>query len=98
MNQSINVEILGQRYTISGEGDEAYVRQLARYVDGKMRELADAAGTLPATKLALLTAINITHELFQSRDRQKTKESFIGKKTQDLIDTIDQQFGDLKLY
>ena len=98
MKQPIEVEIFGQRYTISGEGDEAYVRQLARYVDGKMRELAATAGNIPATKLALLTAINITHELFQSRDHQKAKESFITKKTQDLIDTIDQQFGDLKLY
>ena len=98
MKKPIEVEILGQRYSLSGEGDEAYIRDLAQYVDGKMREISKTAGSIPPTKLALLSAINITHELFNIRKNQKEKESFIGKKTQDLIDTIDQQFGDLPLY
>jgi cell division protein ZapA len=98
MSQTVEVEIFGQHYAIAGEGDEAYVRQLARYVDGKMRHLAGTAGALPTTKLALLAAINITHELFQGRNNQKTKETFVHKKTKDLIDSIDQQFADLKLY
>lgn len=98
MKHSIEVEIFGQRYTISGEGDEAYIRDLVRYVDGKMREIDATAGTIPSTKLALLAAVNIAHELFKTQKHQKAKESFIGGKTRDLIDTIDQQFGDLKLY
>jgi cell division protein ZapA len=98
MGQPIEVEIFGQRYTLSGDANEAYVRELARYVDGKMREIADAAGGIPVTKLALLVAINIAHELHRSREQQKAREAFLGNKTQDLIDTIDQEFGDLKLY
>jgi cell division protein ZapA len=98
MNQPFEVEIFDQHYTISGEGGEAYVKQLARYVDGKMRELSGTAGTLPTTKLALLAAINITHELFQIRNNQKTKDTSIHKKTKDMIDSIDRQFADLKLY
>jgi len=98
MKQPIEIEILGQRYTISGEGDEAYVRSLARYVDEKMKEISSSSATIPQTKLALLAAVNITHELFQARKQQKSKDSFVGKKTKDLIETIDQEFGDLKLY
>jgi cell division protein ZapA len=98
MKQPIEIEILGQRYSISGEGDEAYVRGLARYVDEKMKEISSSAGSIPHIKLALLAAVNITHELFQARKLQKSKDSFVGKKTKDLIETIDQEFGDLKLY
>ena len=98
MRQSIHIEILGQKYTISGEGDKEYVTKLAGYVDRKMQEIAASAGQLPQTKLALLAAVNNTHELFQALQTQKAKDSMVGKKTRDLIDSIDQQFGDLKLY
>ncbi len=100
MKRPIEVEILGQRYTIAGagEGDETYVKDLARYVDRKMQEISASAGSIPHAKLALLAAVNITHELFQVQKSQKARDTFVGKKTQDLINSIDQEFGDLKLY
>lgn len=96
--QHVEIEIMGQKYTISGEGDQNYMKTLARYVDKKIKEISTNAGNLPQTKLALLAAVNITHELFNARSQQNTKDSAVTKKTRDLIDTIDQQFGDLKLY
>ncbi len=98
MKKQIEVEIYGQSYTISGEADEQYVNKLARYVDGKMREIAKSGKNLPTTKLALLAAVNITHELFQIRQDKQSKESLIEKKTKDMIENIEEQFGDLKLY
>lgn len=94
-NQPIQVEILGQHYTIAGEGNEAYVKELARYVDAKIRELAKHTNNIPTPQLALLAAINITHELFKGREDQKNRELLLGKKHQDLINTIDQEFGDI---
>jgi len=98
VKKQVEVEIYGQSYTIAGEADEQYVTKLARYVDGKMRELAKNAKNLPTTKLALLAAVNITHELFELRHDKQAKESIIEKKTKDLIENIEEQFGDLKLY
>ncbi|MBI3994374.1 MAG: cell division protein ZapA, partial [Nitrospirae bacterium] len=95
MKKQIEVEIYGQKYTIAGEADEAYVNKLARYVDGKMRELAKTGKDLPTTKLALLAAVNITHELFELRKDKQAKESLIEKKTKDLIENIEEQFGDM---
>lgn len=98
MKNQVEIEIYGQSYTITGEADEQYVAKLARYVDGKMRELAKTTNNLPATKLALLAAVNITHELFELRQDKQVKESMIEKKTKDLIENIEEEFGDLKLY
>ena len=98
MKKQIEVEIYGQRYTIAGEADEPYVNKLARYVDGKMHELAKNGKNLPTTKLALLAAVNITHELFELRQDRQAKDSLNEKKTKDLIENIEEQFGDLKLY
>jgi len=98
VKKPIEVEIFGQSYTIAGEADEAYVNKLARYVDGKMREIAKNGKNLPTTKVALLAAVNITHELFEIRQNKQTKDSDIEKRTKDLIENIEEQFGDLKLY
>ena len=98
MKRPVEVEIMGQMYTISGEGEADYVKTLARFVDKKIQEISAKGGNLPHTKLALLAAVNIAHELFQAQRQQKAKDTFVTKKTRDLIDTIDQEFGDLKLY
>jgi cell division protein ZapA len=95
MKRPIEVEIFGQRYSVSGEGDQAYVKELAQHVDERMREIASTAGNIPPTKLALLAAINITHEFFKIQKQQKQKESIMDKKARDLIHAIDQQVGDL---
>lgn len=98
MNNQIEVEIFGQSYSLRGEGNDQYVLELARYVDGKMRDLAKTTKNLPASKLALLAAINITHELFALREEKQAKESIIEKKTKDMIESIEEQFSDLRLY
>lgn len=48
-------------------------------------------------KLAILAAINIAHELFQLRSRQKERDAIIGGKTRDIIESIEEQFEEFKL-
>jgi cell division protein ZapA (FtsZ GTPase activity inhibitor) len=58
------VEIFGQEFTIGGEPAE--VRQVAAYVDRKMCQIAaDHNGRLPANKVAVLAAMDITAELLR---------------------------------
>ncbi len=91
----IEVEIFGRRYQLKG-GDPEYVRALARYVDTKMRQIAQAAGNVSEAKAALLAAINITHELFAARGERKEKERDIAKRTRDLIESIDEHFEEFR--
>jgi cell division protein ZapA len=96
--QSGSVEILGQQYRIKGVEDQAYLDRLAKYVDQRMRELAAHAKNAAPSKLAVLTAINITHDLFQLRSQHQLTEATIEKKTKDLIESIEEQFDDLELH
>ncbi len=97
MKNKLQVEIFGHRYTLRGDADEAYAQELAAYVDKKMSEMAShSRGTSPA-KLAILAAINIAHELFQLRSRQKERDTLIGDKTRDIIESIEEQFEEFKL-
>lgn len=65
--EKIQVEIFGQTYFLKGGADAGYVRELARFVDGKMKELQKGTGTGDGYRLAILTALNIADELHRVR-------------------------------
>ena len=69
MTKDIRVEIYGQTYTLSGQLDPAYVEQLARTVDDKMRTLQRQTDTLDTRRLAVLAALNLADELRQMKER-----------------------------
>lgn len=66
----MKIQIYDQSYNLSAEQDEAYVKELAAYVDQKMRAVADATRTIDSVKVAVLAAINITDELFAARQKE----------------------------
>ena len=63
------VEIFGQTYSVRAAGDPAYIRELAAFVDRKMREVSEHTATVDAAKIAILTALNISDEFYQYRSR-----------------------------
>lgn len=68
--QGVIVQIFGEDYRIGG--DPAQVKQVAEYVDGKMREIAEGHdGKLPNAQVAMLAAMDITSELFRVMQDRK---------------------------
>jgi cell division protein ZapA (FtsZ GTPase activity inhibitor) len=65
--QATTVTIYGQEYTVRGGEDPEYVREVARYVDQRMKEVSKESQQVSSTKVAILAAMNITEELFRER-------------------------------
>jgi len=61
------VTIYGRTYHLRGDGDTAYLHELAQEVDRRMREVADSTGTADTLSLAILAALNITDECLQAQ-------------------------------
>ena len=75
MRAPVKVEILGQTYSIRGELEEHYVQKLAKYVDQKMRAIADVTKTVDTQKVAVLAALAIADELHSlQRDGRDSEE------------------------
>lgn len=91
MANTIDVEIYGQRYTIRGEADEAYVKRLAQFVDDHMRTLAQSMKTATLAKLAILTAINLSHQVFEAERRRREGEADVEKRMATLMESIEEQ-------
>ncbi len=66
-NSPTPVTIYGKTYHLRGDGDTAYLHELAQVVDRRMREVAETTGTADTLSLAILAALNITDECLQSQ-------------------------------
>lgn len=80
----MEVEIVGQRLTVTSDDAEEHVRQVAGYVDRRMRQLANGRPTTASLHLALITALNIASEYWKLEAQQEELHQTINRLTQRL--------------
>lgn len=68
---STEVYILGQKYTIKGDEPEEYIRELASFVDKKLKEVYSSAPNITPVKASILAALDIADELFKIKNQQE---------------------------
>lgn len=82
----VEVQILGQKYTIRTDAPADYVRALAAHVEDRVKEVrGDGAAQDPA-KLLALAALYITDELFRLRD----DHALVAKDTSARLDALNR--------
>jgi cell division protein ZapA len=86
---SIEINILGQKYTVKGDADEEYIKKLALYVDEKLKEIHAANPNLTPMKAAILAALTIADELHKIRDEHEAAARNIEEKTNTLTGLFD---------
>ncbi len=84
--ESVQVNIFGQVYHIKGKDAPAYIRDLAAFVDAKMNEVRKGTGTADPHRVAILTALTISDELYRLRDQQRALEERARNSVQRLLD------------
>lgn len=63
----VNVMVNQRAYTIAcDEGEEDHLRDLARHVDGKVRELLESVGQVGDNRLILMAALLIADEYLEA--------------------------------
>ncbi len=85
------VEIFGRRYELRGTEGSEHLEELARYVDRRMRELAEVSPHVDTAKLAVLTALNIADELFREQQTEPgTRNERLRKRVEGLVKQLDE--------
>lgn len=62
--ETTRVNIYGREYSIRGEGDPAYIAEIAHFLDMRMRQMTENVSMTSTAKVAILASLNITDELF----------------------------------
>ena len=77
MTEKIKIDIVidGRNFTVVGTESEEYVRNLAFYVDKKIRELSSKNDKLCQTMSATLAALNIADELHKNKVKLEELEN-----------------------
>lgn len=86
---SVDIVILGQKYTIKGDAPEEYIRKLASYVDTRLKEVNSSLPNVMPVKALILTSLNIADELFRIKIEQEKVAKAIEDKTAVLTSLFD---------
>jgi cell division protein ZapA len=64
----IDIEILGREFTVACSDDERQsLLDSVSYLDNKMQEIRDAGKIVGIERIAIMAALNITHELLNTK-------------------------------
>jgi cell division protein ZapA len=86
----VKIEIYGQTYNVQAEGNETYLKDLAAYVDSKMRTIAEATHTVDSVRVAVLAALNIADELHSIQQRQDAIEGPLRKHVEKCVAMVEK--------
>ncbi|MES2817456.1 MAG: cell division protein ZapA [Pseudomonadota bacterium] len=87
---TVTVHILDKDYCIACPSDErANLESAARYLDGKMREIRTSGKVIGADRVAVMAALNITHDLLHKQQHLDREASTTRDQVRDLLDRVD---------
>ena len=92
--QSIRVVIYDQEYFMRGDLNEEYIQKLARYLDTKMRSIAERTRTVDTVRVAILAALNVVDEYHQLKATHEEVTEHLDQKVGEYSAALDQILKD----
>jgi len=86
----VKIQIYDQSYNVNADGNEEYLHELAAFVDGKMRSIAESTHMVDSLKVAVLAALNIADEMFQTRKRQQEIEGPLRQRVENCVSMVEK--------
>jgi cell division protein ZapA len=86
----VKIEIYGQSYNVQADENEAYLNELAAFVDAKMRTVAEATRTVDSVRVAVLAALNIADELHTIQRRQDSIDGPLRKRVEKCVAMVEK--------
>jgi len=86
--KSIKVKIFGSEYPLRGESEE-FTRKVANYVDEMINTIHGKIPEQPTLTVSVLTALNITEDLFKERERGKAMAAMVDDEVSKISNYLD---------
>lgn len=89
-NVSLDVAIMGREFRVACPEDEREgLLQAVTYLDRKMREIRDTGKVIGLERIAIMAALNITHDFLSARPAESDNTEYKARLTQ-LTNMLDQ--------
>lgn len=94
-SKSLDVMIMGKSYRVTcAPGEEKDLLAAVDYVDNRMSEIREGGRTMAIERLAVMTALNIAHELLSSKGGKGVASAEIRRKISLMRSTITEALAD----
>ena len=90
MPERVKVEIYGQTYQLQASVSETYIKDLARFVDEKMRAVSEATQTVDSLRVAVLAALSIADELQSLRQGAEEREEALRERAERCLTLVER--------
>ena len=94
-DKPISVTILGEEYMVACDpGEEEGLVAAARHLNEKMKEIRASGRVMNSERIAVMAALNITHELLQVRDRSELDATRMTRKLRSVREKVEAALND----
>jgi cell division protein ZapA len=89
-SNGITIHILDKEYMIACSEEERHdLQRSADYLDNKMREIRDTGKIIGSDRIAVMAALNISHELLTKEGGAPSSNSSVGTRIKSIQEKID---------
>ena len=89
-SQLAKIKIFDQIYSVRSDKDSEYITGLAKFVDGRMREISRDTPTVDTLRVAVLAALNIADDYHRLEQKFSDTDRLIGQKALNCVNVLDQ--------
>jgi cell division protein ZapA len=87
----VSVSILDKEYLVScPEEEQDGLLKTARYLDSKMKEIRDSGKIVGVDRIAVMAALNITHDLLQNQSQNQDLNQVINSRIRTIQEKIER--------
>ncbi len=90
---SVTVRIAGEEHTIRSNAEPEYTRRCASLVDERIQEIRAKSGLIEGHKAAILAALSIADELFQSEEAVETVRREVASRAANLTRRLESELA-----
>lgn len=89
MEEPIQIQVLGQKFTLKGNYDKEYVSRVEKHINDKIQEVQSQASSLSTSNLLILVALNLTAEYLKKEEEIAAVIQLIEGTSDRLINSIE---------
>jgi cell division protein ZapA len=90
----VSVRIMDKEYVVSCAYDErSALLDAAEFLNTRMREIRDSGKVVGLDRIAVMAALNLSHEFLKARDRETRGDSGAGQRVRVLRERVESALG-----
>lgn len=91
----ISVTILSEEYMVACDpGEEENLVAAARHLNEKMKEIRASGRVLSSERIAVMAALNLTHEMLQLGEKAEQQQTKLASKLRSMREKVEASLND----